>query len=60
VKDPKFMAVAREMSARLPDAVVREVPGSGHTVHLEAPDAWLGWVRGALSDVEPSDLRPSQ
>ena len=60
VKDPKFMAVAREMSARLPDAVVREVPGSGHTVHLEAPDAWLGWVRGALADVEPSDLRSSQ
>ena len=53
VKDTKFVTVARAMVDRLPDVALREIPGVGHTVHLEAPDAWIRWVRDALSDVHP-------
>jgi 2-succinyl-6-hydroxy-2,4-cyclohexadiene-1-carboxylate synthase len=53
VKDEKFVTVARAMVDRLPDVALREIPGVGHTVHLEAPDSWVRWVRDALSDVHP-------
>jgi 2-succinyl-6-hydroxy-2,4-cyclohexadiene-1-carboxylate synthase len=38
-RDAKFRAVAEAMAAALPDAEVVVVPGAGHAVHLEAPDA---------------------
>jgi 2-succinyl-6-hydroxy-2,4-cyclohexadiene-1-carboxylate synthase len=38
-RDEKFRAIAAEMAAKLPDAAVVVVPGAGHAVHLEAPDA---------------------
>ena len=53
VKDRKFVAVARAMVDRLPDVALREIPGVGHTVHLEAPDLWIRWVQDALAEVHP-------
>ena len=38
-RDPKFTAIATEMARRIPDATVTVVPGAGHAVHLERPDA---------------------
>ena len=38
-RDAKFRAIAEAMAVRLPDARLVIVPGSGHAVHLEAPEA---------------------
>jgi 2-succinyl-6-hydroxy-2,4-cyclohexadiene-1-carboxylate synthase len=38
-RDIRFRATAGRMATALPDAVVRVVPGSGHAVHLEKPEA---------------------
>jgi 2-succinyl-6-hydroxy-2,4-cyclohexadiene-1-carboxylate synthase len=38
-RDTRFTAVAWEMAALIPDATVTVVPGAGHAVHLERPDA---------------------
>ena len=38
-RDHKFVAIANQMAERLPDARVEVVPGAGHAVHLEAPEA---------------------
>ncbi|HET9103097.1 MAG TPA: 2-succinyl-6-hydroxy-2,4-cyclohexadiene-1-carboxylate synthase [Solirubrobacteraceae bacterium] len=38
-RDEKFRAIAGRMAAGLPAAKVIVVPGAGHAVHLEAPDA---------------------
>jgi 2-succinyl-6-hydroxy-2,4-cyclohexadiene-1-carboxylate synthase len=38
-RDQKFRAIANEMASGLKDAAVITVPGAGHAVHLEAPDA---------------------
>ena len=38
-RDAKFTAVAHQMAARIPQATVTIVPGAGHAVHLERPDA---------------------
>ncbi len=54
VKDRRFVTIAKAMVDRLPDVALREIPGVGHTVHLEAPEPWLRWVRDALSDVRPT------
>ena len=37
-RDCKFRAIATEMAAGLPDANVAVIPGTGHAVHLEAPE----------------------
>jgi 2-succinyl-6-hydroxy-2,4-cyclohexadiene-1-carboxylate synthase len=39
-RDPKYVEVARRASAAVPGASCAIVPGVGHTVHLEAPDAF--------------------
>jgi 2-succinyl-6-hydroxy-2,4-cyclohexadiene-1-carboxylate synthase len=39
VRDTRFQAVASGMAALLPNATVVTVPGAGHAVHLERPDA---------------------
>jgi 2-succinyl-6-hydroxy-2,4-cyclohexadiene-1-carboxylate synthase len=44
-RDAKFTAIAAEMAARLPQADVVTVPGAGHAVHLEAPEAVAGLIR---------------
>jgi 2-succinyl-6-hydroxy-2,4-cyclohexadiene-1-carboxylate synthase len=46
--DPKFEAIARSMSERMPRAEHLTVSGVGHAVHLEAPDPWLDAVVGFL------------
>lgn len=38
-RDRKFTELAHEMAQRIPDARVVIVPGAGHAVHLERPDA---------------------
>ncbi len=38
-RDTKFTALANEMARCVPHATVTIVPGSGHAVHLERPDA---------------------
>ena len=38
-RDAKFRALGERMAERLPDARLVVVPGAGHAVHLEAPDA---------------------
>jgi 2-succinyl-6-hydroxy-2,4-cyclohexadiene-1-carboxylate synthase len=48
-RDGKFIDIAELMSSMLPDARVAVVPGAGHTVHLERPDAWLEVVATFLS-----------
>ena len=39
-RDPKYAEVARRSAAAVPGARCVVVPGAGHTVHLEAPDAF--------------------
>ena len=43
-EDAKFVEIARRMEKRIPGARSVVVPGAGHTVHLERPDAWLAAV----------------
>lgn len=42
--DAKFARIGRAMAEALPDAHLVAVPGAGHAVHLERPDAWLSAV----------------
>jgi 2-succinyl-6-hydroxy-2,4-cyclohexadiene-1-carboxylate synthase len=44
-RDAKFRAIAERMAAALPDVALHVVPGAGHAVQLEAPQA----VAAALS-----------
>lgn len=48
--DPKFTRLARRLTAAIGDrATLAVVPGAGHTVHVEAPDAFLAVVRPWLA-----------
>lgn len=38
-RDAKFRGIGERMAERLPDAELVVVPGTGHAVHLEAPEA---------------------
>ena len=38
-RDAKFRAIAKRMAGALPDAALHVVPGAGHAVQLERPDA---------------------
>lgn len=44
-RDAKFLAIARSLAGALPAATLTVVPGAGHALHLEAPEA----VAGALA-----------
>ena len=46
--DAPFVAHARELARRLPDARLCEIPDAGHAVHVERPDAVLSAVRDFL------------
>jgi pimeloyl-ACP methyl ester carboxylesterase len=48
--DAKYAEIARRMSRRMPNARAVVVSGAGHTVHLEAPAAWLDAVVGFLAE----------
>jgi 2-succinyl-6-hydroxy-2,4-cyclohexadiene-1-carboxylate synthase len=49
--DAKFAGIAREMAAAIgPAARVALVPGAGHAVHLERPDAMAALVEAFLDD----------
>ncbi|MCX2728261.1 2-succinyl-6-hydroxy-2,4-cyclohexadiene-1-carboxylate synthase [Thermomicrobium sp. 4228-Ro] len=39
--DAKYVAIGRAMTERIPRSRLVVVPDTGHTVHLERPDAWL-------------------
>ena len=43
-RDAKFRAIAEEMGRLIPHAALVVVPGAGHAVHLESPDAVAGVV----------------
>ena len=49
--DQKFIDVARSMEALMPNATLVVVPGVGHAVHLEHPEAWLDTVTSFLAGV---------
>lgn len=51
--DVKFAGIAREMAAAVgPTARVALVPGAGHAVHLERPDAMAALLEAFLDDPE--------
>jgi 2-succinyl-6-hydroxy-2,4-cyclohexadiene-1-carboxylate synthase len=54
-RDAKFRAIAERMADALPDATLCVVPGAGHVVQLEAPDA----VAAAVATPAPRALDPS-
>jgi pimeloyl-ACP methyl ester carboxylesterase len=41
-RDPKFIAIAGQMQALIPDAEVTVIPDAGHAAHLENPAAVAG------------------
>jgi 2-succinyl-6-hydroxy-2,4-cyclohexadiene-1-carboxylate synthase len=47
--DEKFVRIAERMARAMPRARVAVIPGAGHSVHLEAPAAWLEAVVGFLT-----------
>ncbi|MDP9409183.1 MAG: 2-succinyl-6-hydroxy-2,4-cyclohexadiene-1-carboxylate synthase, partial [Actinomycetota bacterium] len=47
--DEKFVAVARRMTGATPNVRAAVVSGAGHNVRAEAPEAYLGLLRGSLS-----------
>ena len=47
--DEKFERIARRMGTAIQGSTVAVVPESGHTVHLDRPDAWLDFVGRCLS-----------
>ncbi len=53
--DAKFREIGRAMVEALPGARLEVVPGAGHAVHLEAPDAWLARVLGFLGPEETEE-----
>ena len=46
--DARYRAIAADMAAHMPRAAVAVVPGAGHAVHLEQPDAFEALVREFL------------
>lgn len=47
--DAKFAAIAQQMAAAMPRAIVRCIPDAGHAAHLEAPDATAAAVIQCMS-----------
>ena len=49
--DEKFVAVSRRMAGASPNARDAVVPGAGHNVRAEAPEAYLELLEGFLGDL---------
>jgi 2-succinyl-6-hydroxy-2,4-cyclohexadiene-1-carboxylate synthase len=49
--DAPFIASARDLARRLPEAEVCEIAGAGHAVHLERPDEFVRVTRDFLRRV---------
>jgi len=49
--DGKYCGIAREMAQRLPHSELTIVPGTGHTVHLEQPDAFINLVANFCAEI---------
>ena len=45
--DPKFVGIAHDLAARLPDAAVHIIDDAGHAAHLEQPDAVVAAILAA-------------
>jgi 2-succinyl-6-hydroxy-2,4-cyclohexadiene-1-carboxylate synthase len=39
--DEKYREIGQDMVAEMPDARYQEIPGAGHTIHLEQPEAYV-------------------
>ena len=53
-RDAKFRALGERLAAALPDARLEIVPGAGHAVHLEAPEAVAEALTGVRAGPAPS------
>ncbi len=51
-EDPKFTAIAEELAATMPNAVVELIAGAGHAAHVEQPKAVVDVIRAHISAVE--------
>ncbi len=56
-EDEKYCALARRTAAALPRARLQIVPGAGHAVQLERPEAFAAAVREFLEECLPSEQR---
>jgi len=50
--DTKFRRIAEQMAERLPDALLRVVPGAGHAVHFERPGAFDAAILDFVASLE--------
>ena len=48
-RDPRYWGIAARMHALLPVSELAAVPGAGHTVHVDQPDAFVGLLRSAMT-----------
>jgi 2-succinyl-6-hydroxy-2,4-cyclohexadiene-1-carboxylate synthase len=53
--DTKFTTIARHMAQALPQAHLRIVPGTGHTVHLERPEEFVSLVGDFIIHLMPAN-----
>jgi 2-succinyl-6-hydroxy-2,4-cyclohexadiene-1-carboxylate synthase len=57
-EDPRFVAAARALRARLPRARLVVLPRAGHAAHLENPDAFVRAARAFLAARPPTPAPP--
>ena len=46
--DEKYRAIGEQLASTVPDGRYVEIPGAGHTIHLEQPEAYVGVVQRFL------------
>lgn len=51
-EDRKFVDLGRRLCGQVYGATLSIAPGVGHTIHLEAPGAWLAWLRQSVDETE--------
>ena len=47
--DSKYIEIGRILESGIPNAEMQIIPGAGHAIHLEQPDAVIDAIRGFLS-----------